>query len=66
MKQFVIENRLFDVYYIVNDIKPKEKDPMFIRGSKCIDSVIASDCILEHIEGSVLRLSVQVKRGWKK
>jgi len=35
----------------VNDIRPKEKDPMFIRDSKCIDSVMASEGILEHIKG---------------
>ena len=39
------------MHCIVNDIKLKEKDLIFIRGSKYIDSVMASEGILEHIEG---------------
>ena len=39
------------MHCIVNNIKPKEKDLIFIRDSKCIDSVMASESILEYIEG---------------
>ena len=50
----MIEMGLLDVFSEVHDVEKKNRDGTFENGSKCIDIVLASEGMLEIVEGKKL------------
>ena len=54
MKQFYAEIGANNIYYRYNRILLEELDKMSIKGSNLIDIIVASESIIEYVEGCKL------------
>jgi len=54
MKQFYAEIGVNNIYYRYNRILLEELDKMSIKGSNLIDVIVASESIIEYVEGCKL------------